>query len=37
MEDILIHNRELIKKYGKNYHQSQKKVIVDLYEKLRRK
>jgi hypothetical protein len=37
MEDIYFHNRELIKKYGKNYHQSQKKVIVDLYEKLRRK
>ena len=35
MQDILIHNRELIKKYGVRYHESQKKVITDLYKELR--
>ena len=35
MQDILIHNRELIKKYGERYHESQKKVITDLYKELR--
>ena len=35
MEDILFHNRELIKKYGIRYDESQKKVITDLYKELR--
>ncbi len=34
MEDILIHNRELIKKYGERYHESQREVIDNLYEEL---
>ena len=37
MQDILIHNRELIKKYGANYDESQKEVITDLYKELRNK
>ena len=34
MEDILIHNRELIKKYGERYHESQREVIDNLYKDL---
>ena len=34
MEDILVHNRELIKKYGERYHESQREVIDNLYEEL---
>ena len=36
MEDILIYNRELIKKYGAKYDESQKKVITNLYKELRK-
>ena len=34
MQDILIHNRELIKKYGERYHESQREVIDNAYEEL---
>jgi hypothetical protein len=36
MEDILFHNRELIKQYGAKYDESQNKVITDLYKELRK-
>ena len=34
MQDILIHNRELIKKYGERYHESQREVIDNSYKEL---
>jgi len=34
MQDIFIHNRELIKKYGERYHESQREVIDNAYEEL---
>lgn len=34
MQDILIYNRELIKKYGERYHESQREVIDNAYEEL---
>ena len=34
MEDILILNRDLIKKYGERYHESQREVIDNLYKDL---